>query len=255
MNEQQSERLLRSIVAAAQVPGDDLDLTRAQEQLGAYVEHELAGMSVEELARRFPAVAYLIMTDPDFAALYADLRDLLREDDQHTLPDVQLDPNRLRVRPDAPIRFTSEDVARPHTPQPTPTDIDQFRLLGLLPRWERTLPRYNHAYMSGDDEAEDTFIALIPEQSVETHVDVVISYNDDRADFDGRVRPLRPELVGNIVRLYQIVLNPGPSIIVAADTIIDRLGRFMLANVASGRYVLAAIIDDKILGVGWFDLN
>lgn len=292
MNKQQTEQLLRSILAATQVPGDSVDIERARTQLDEYVRLEQVG---EPAAQLLPEVAYFISSDSEFAALYRSLsaaheqlaeyieRELAGEPVAQVLPEVA---GFLRTRPTfrefyeelqalAEYRNVEErpnvrlDLERARTVlglsielasedvvrplvPPAPASPDYGRVLALVPLWERGLRRYSRTFMSGDAQDEFTFPVLA--QSVAADVEVVLSESDELLAIDGRVRPAGSPLAGQLMRLYRVELEGEPTVTLAAEQPVDRLSRFAFTDLAAGHYALVVEINEELVGVGWLDL-
>jgi hypothetical protein len=248
MEAQHYDRLLHHIAAAAQ----DYDLERAYTQLDAYITGELAGEPVQV---QWPAVAFFLATDAHFAEVYTALR-------QHAL---HVDTELAEAEPDEPVNLaaltalvtgqltlTSDDIARPLPEPPDPADEERAALQMLLPYWQQHLPQRGGLFMSAS--APELPPIELPEQAQPTWLDLVLSQEASGVALDGRVRPLPPDLPGCPVYLYRIELQPEPVVTQTYAGVVDRFGHFELLDLPPGRYVLALLIDDAIVGATWLDL-
>lgn len=249
MEAKQYDRLLHQIALHADVTAQGYELERAYAQLDDYITSELAGEAVQE---RFPEVAFFLATDEDFATIYQTLRRHAINYDPHVTLDEPVDLERLAAYVDGQLALAPNDLARPLAPPKARADLEQAYVLQLLPYWQQHLPQRGGLFMDASDDSVEA--VEIPECAEPAWLDLVLNQEDDGAVVDGQVRPLHTELLRAPVRLYRIEAHPLPSVMQLAETQVDRFGHFAFHAVAPGRYVLALVLDDEIVGTTWLDL-
>ncbi|PDW01353.1 hypothetical protein [Candidatus Viridilinea mediisalina] len=243
------DRLLRQIALHAEVTAQGYELERAYAQLDDYITSELAGEAVQE---RFPEVAFFLATNEDFGTIYQALRRHALNDDPAVALDEPVDLERLSAYVDGRLTLEPNDLARPLSTPPSRADREQAYVLQLLPYWQQHLPQRGGLFMdAGDDSVE---AVEIPECTEPAWLDLVLNQEDDGAVVDGQVRPLHAELLQAPVRLYRVEATPTPKVTLHTETQVDRFGHFAFHTIAPGRYVLALVLDDEIVGTTWLDV-
>lgn len=245
------DRLLRAMAYAAEAETHGYDIEAAYAQLDDYVASELAGEAAHE---RYPAVAFFVATDADFATIYRTLRQHMQSFDPAAETEVagSVDFARLAAYAEGQITLSPNDLARPLAALRTPAEEEQHYLRQLIPYWQQHLPQRGGLFMSsGDDTLE---AVAIPDRDAPAWLDLVLDEDDDGAIVDGQVRPLQPDLLRAPVRLYQITTQPEPHISPIAEAHVDRFGHFAFHGLSAGRYVLALVVEEEIVGTTWLEL-
>jgi hypothetical protein len=242
------DKLLRQIAAAQQLNPSDFDSEQAYERLDDYIEAELAGQKAYE---RWPDVAFFIATDPDFAEIYQSLRRGMASVAGETPPLQPVDLAALRTYLAQQLLLAPEDIVRSAQPKASTTEEQAFLQL-ILPYWQANLPTRGSLFMSGDDP--DTSPITIPDHDEPLQVDVVISHSDAGAAVSGVVMTENSDLTDAQVRLYRFVAEPEPVLLHTSEQPVERFGRFTCVDLPDGRYVLALVIDEQIVGITWLDL-
>ncbi|MFV9505620.1 MAG: carboxypeptidase-like regulatory domain-containing protein [Oscillochloridaceae bacterium umkhey_bin13] len=156
--------------------------------------------------------------------------------------------NALVVTP--PLHIQAPTLSQPRALIP-PVALPTQETL-LYQYWQRQLAPAGAQFMAGAAQGDLAF--LLPEQAEATTITLVRRSNQSTTNLLGQVRPLSPGLRQRPIRLYQAMLEPEPTVVLVAETLLDRAGRFRFADLPPGRYVLAVVIDDDILGATWLDL-
>ncbi len=245
------DRLLRELAHTAEAATQGYDLEAAYARLDDYVASVLAGEAAQE---HYPDVAFFLATDADFATIYRALHRHMQSYDPAAEEEVAgaVDFARLAAYADGQLSLSPHDLARPFVTPRARADEEQRYLHQLIPYWQQHLPQRGGLFMSGGDATLEA--VAIPERDEPAWLDLVLDEEDDGAVVDGQVRPLQPDLLAAPVRLYHISTQPEPHISPIAEAHVDRFGHFAFHGVAAGRYVLALVIEDEIVGTTWLDI-